>query len=93
MRDYKRLFDAGNAAQLEKLRQNEHKKGWDSVTFEYAYFRLIEEVGELSEALRAQEVNPEGYKNIRQEAADVANFAHMIILKCDEALKDYDSEI
>jgi NTP pyrophosphatase (non-canonical NTP hydrolase) len=84
MRDYKALLEAGNKAQLEKLKQNEHKKDFESVTFEYAYNRLVEEMIELKEAFSVQEVNNEGFKNIRQEAADVANFAHMIIYRCDQ---------
>ena len=87
-RNYTQLITAGTAAQMEKLKQNEHKRGFDNISFEYAYHRLIEEVGELSEAFRAKVVNIQGIKNIRSEAEDVANFAHMIILKCDKLIKE-----
>lgn len=78
MRDYEELLKAGNKAQLEKLKENKHKKGFDEISIPYAYGRMKEEMSELFKA--------RGTENIRLEAADVANFAHMIILKCDKML-------
>ncbi len=88
MRNYKELLKAGNAAQLEKLKENKHKDGFDNIDIYYAYKRLIEEKIELGDEL----YQPLGrkdfldYQKIKNEAADVANFAHMIILKCKKEL-------
>lgn len=92
-RDYTKLLKAGNAAQLEKLKENEHKTGFEDINIYYAYNRLKNELQELSIemyymprkvwALR-ENIN---YPAIRHEAADIANFAHMIILQCDKIQK------
>ena len=87
MRDYDTLTAAGIKAQFEKLRENEHKTDWKDLSFEYLFNRVVDEVKELREAFEEPEVNEAGFKAIRNEAADVANFAHMIILKCDQKMK------
>ena len=56
-----------------KLRRNQHKKHWDTVTNKWLLERLKEEVKELEEALLLN--NDE---DVRLECADVANFAAMI---------------
>jgi len=64
------------AEQMEaKLRENDHKGGWEDCDYEYLANRLEEEVEEL----RALEGDPDvkGEKIIR-ECADIANFAMMI---------------
>ncbi len=78
-RDYDKLLKAGNAAQLEKLKENEHKQGWDDMNIDYAVDRIVEEVEEL---IRERDV-----QCIRREAADIANFCHMIILRCDRIIQ------
>jgi phosphoribosyl-ATP pyrophosphohydrolase len=83
MRDYRALLEAGNKAQLEKLKENEHKEGWDNINMKYAINRLNEEVDELIIAKHRGYV-PE----IRREAADIANFAHMVVLACDRMMGD-----
>ena len=98
MRDYKKLIAAGNKAQIEKLKENEHKKGFDDIDIMYAFGRADEELQELCEELYdvhtmygVRSLYPKediDYCNARHEAADIANFAHMIILKCDELLKN-----
>jgi len=83
-RDYKKLLESGNKAQLEKLKNNEHKSGFENLDIDYAFERLKEEVHELLVELQGvKERNP---SDIRSEAADVANFAYMIILKCDQEI-------
>ena len=84
-RDYKKLLDAGNAAQLEKLQQNGHKKGFGNIDLNYAMKRIDNESHELFCEIAMMDKD---YKAIRHEAADIANFAHMIILKCDQILKE-----
>ena len=83
MRDYTRLLTAGNLAQLEKLQRNEHKKGFDDIKISYAIRRLRHEMLELEDAVFIGDP-----REIRQEAADVANFAHMLILTCDNLLAE-----
>ena len=82
-RDYKKLLKAGNAAQIEKLKENEHKEGFDSIDKSKLFKMLYQEVGELHQAMR----KPDNYKEVRREAADVANYAHIIILACDRIME------
>lgn len=83
-RNYKELFQAGNKAQLEKLQRNEHKKGWNDLRVGYLTNRIDDELEELFKETISM---PRDYRKIRHEAADIANFAHMIILRCDKELK------
>ena len=78
------MIAAGNKAQIEKLKENKHKKGFDDIDIMYAFGRLAEEFLELEREI----VFTENIDEIRKEAADVANFAHMIILRCDQILKN-----
>jgi hypothetical protein len=82
-RDYLKLLQAGNTAQIEKLRENEHKPGFDNIDINWAFKRLHDEFRELFSEL--SEDNKD-YSLIRKEAADVANFAHMIILAADQEM-------
>ena len=97
-RDYEKLISAGNKAQLEKLKlpENQHKRGFDDIDIHYAVKRITEEINELvKETFKIQEktgylitipIDEMDIEAVRKEAADVANFAHMIILKCDQEL-------
>lgn len=79
MRDYEGLLRAGNQAQLEKLKENSYKKNWDDMNGWYAIGRMNEEIRELAEAYARRD-----YREARREAADVANFAHMVVVLCDK---------
>lgn len=60
------------AWEMEKrLRANEHKGGWDEMTTDWLFARMVEEVAELNRAIGLR-------SGITHEAADVANFAMMI---------------
>lgn len=90
-RDYTALLEAGNAAQIEKLEMNGHKKGFDEGIYEL-FTDLMNETYELELELYADypesfKVESVDYAKARHEAADIANFAHMIILACDKELK------
>ena len=64
------------AAKMEsKLKENDHKGGWDYCGNSFLLKRLKEEVSELSVAVRSEFSTSE---RIIGEAADVANFAMMI---------------
>jgi len=90
--EFSDLLNAGNKAQIEKLKQNTHKGGFDNIALDYAWKRIEEEMKELSTALCLIPLTGSGYlkalKNIRHESADVANFAHMIIYKCDQLITE-----
>lgn len=68
-----------------KLRENDHKGGWDEEHEDYLLKRLREETVELSKAINvfahhaSEGVVPRGTKeHVGREAADVANFAMML---------------
>jgi len=62
------------AEQMEKkLLANDHKGGWDKMSYEELKSRLIEETGELIGALYSKDP-----KRIIDEATDVANFCMFI---------------
>jgi NTP pyrophosphatase (non-canonical NTP hydrolase) len=61
-------------AMEDKLRQNDHKGGWDDCSKQYMAMRLTQEREELRDAI-ARGAPPE---EILKEAADVANFAMMV---------------
>lgn len=87
-RDYHELLDAGNAAQMEKLRANEHKGSLDTMKPEVALGLILDKWAELRIEIRRENV-PEVMRleGIRGKAAGIANFAHMIILSCDKAAR------
>jgi len=82
-RNYFGLFYSLIPAMLEKLYENKHKKGWENIDFEYASNRILDEYRELKEAIIDNDI-----KEIRREAADIANFSAMIIYQCDKKLKE-----
>lgn len=84
-RDYEKLIESGNKAQLEKLLQNEHKPGFEDIDIVYAYKRIKQEESELFWEIFNGKENVD-FSKIRHEAADIANFAHMIIYKCDQEI-------
>lgn len=87
MINYKELLTHGNEAQLEKLKENKSKCGFDNVKIYYAAQRIYQEYNELITEVNNQMLSEKDRLNrIRREAADVANYAHMIILKCDKEL-------
>jgi NTP pyrophosphatase (non-canonical NTP hydrolase) len=57
-----------------KLRANDYKGGWESLTPDWLVARMLQEMGELALAV-AGEI---GGGEVLYEAADVANFAMMI---------------
>ncbi|MBH0331464.1 hypothetical protein ABH14_16950 [Brevibacillus brevis] len=77
------------AEQMEaKLKENDHKEGWNGCGIFWLKNRLIEEVNELSDAMDAGHNSESGLdvENIIREAADVANFAMMIADKAKKRL-------
>lgn len=64
----------------KKLRDNEHKGGWDDESIDYLTFRLRQETTQLFDALRIFHANPHEHSGrlVEEECADIANFAMMI---------------
>lgn len=80
----------------ETLRKHDHKGGWDTCTPEYLFGKLVEETGELSEALLVN-VQPgarplyhrhsiETLEEIMAESLDVGSTSMMIF---DNTLIEY----
>ena len=82
-RDYKNLLQEGHKAQVEKLRENDHKSGFDTEGMDVLFHKLTIEMRELYDEIFCD--TPD-YNKIRREAADVMNFAAMIILNCVQKL-------
>lgn len=69
------------AGMREKLRFNRHKGSWYHDDLPVLLRRLLEEVGELAEELSERNLD---YERIEAEAADVANYAGMILTVASE---------
>jgi len=61
-----------------KLKQNEHKGGWDEESINDLYHMLIRETIELDEAIKDHLCGISFEDDVVSECADVANFAMMI---------------
>jgi len=59
----------------QKMRKNKHKAHWDTVSQQWLFNRLLQEVDELEYNILTQDATS---AEIIQECADVANFAAMI---------------
>lgn len=67
------------AEQMEnKLKENDHKGGWDDCNVYWLWQRLQDESGELLTAINLYRDLGADKNDIIKEAADVANFAMMI---------------
>lgn len=84
-RNHYALLDAGERAQLEKLEANDHKGGWGEIPLNELAASCSIEVWELTDELLKEPID---YEKVRAEAADVANYAHMIIQRCDKMLEE-----
>ena len=88
MRNEKELLEHGNEAQYERLIDPKNNlKGDFPEKMSELYHYLQKEVIELKHEIEPKERN-RSFIRIRDEAADVANFAHMIILSCDKRIKN-----
>jgi len=65
-------------AMEHELRNNDGKGGWEEEEFDYLLRRLREETDELERVLFTRKHTAGGLSRVRNEAADVANFAMMI---------------
>ena len=82
----KELIEYANKGMLEKLSENRHKPCWRELTMLEMLKNLMIETEELYDEMVFYcdiDVSKEEKRSkIRREAADVANYAAMIIEKC-----------
>lgn len=91
-RDYNKFLRAGNKAQLEKLKMNEHKSDINNQDLFYVFRRMEEELEELRKELFDKDGFRKPYYTInfmaaRHEFADNGNFSFMGISTCNKELK------
>jgi hypothetical protein len=85
MKDYDTLTAAGIKAQFEKLRENDQENSLNNLNMNDNYDLAYENWGELEDELIEPTID---YHKTRLAAADLANACHMIILKCDQMIKE-----
>lgn len=88
MRDIDKLLGRGNALQTYKLLANAHKDDFNTLKVDELFALLEDEVEELAEEVHKWRNGECELIDLVLEAADVANFAHMIILKAEEEYGD-----
>ena len=84
MRDYKKLLESGNKAQMEKLLENGFKQDWQDMDFDSMVHLIYEESEEVHEELIKR--NPD-YKLLKYECADLMNGLNFMIMLCDKELE------
>ena len=77
-RDVDALLEAGTRAQREKLEENTDKGSWLNLNTSELFDLLSVEMRELADTFGMDDTEA-----MRREAADVANYAHMIIERCN----------
>jgi NTP pyrophosphatase (non-canonical NTP hydrolase) len=77
MRDYEALIAAARESMMQKLKENTHKTSWEVYSLLDLYHLMAIEMLELKEAIQTGVTI-----DIQMEAADVANYAAMIIHNC-----------
>ena len=76
------------SAMVYKLRKNKHKGKWEDLSLSEALLRMVEEVGELKQAMHEQ-----SYAEILLEGADIANFAMIITSVALDELPDVKEDV
>lgn len=82
---YDKLLNAGNKAQLERLEEKEKQgyTGWDDISLYYAIDKINSNLSKMRNAT---------HKETRKAAANIANFAHMIIYQCDSEIRKVEKD-
>ncbi len=98
---FESLIDSGNKAQIEKLNANKHKNGLGHMPIGYLLNLLSKQSFKLANEIRfeydslSKDFKIKGkvrYKIIRGIAANIANYAHLIIVNCDQKIDDNEKE-
>lgn len=90
MKDYNDLFIPGVEVQQEQMVANKHKGvGYQNSNFYYLQLKINRHYRQIGSLLRTSNINQIiDYKKLRKVAADMANFSHMLIMLCDEKIKE-----
>ena len=80
------------SAMVDKLYKNNHKGGFEHLGIDTLFHCLEDEVKELSDELCSIPLDGDAIDRIRLEAADVANFAGMIIYRCGVIADEFNKE-
>ena len=90
---YNELFEHGNKAQLEQMVKNEHyKSGWDDFGLGAGFKGIRKNAIKIEDQLytlftrQGRKKDSIDFESVRKRAANIANFAHMMILDCDKEL-------
>jgi uncharacterized small protein (DUF1192 family) len=84
MRDIDKLLGRGTALQTYKLLANAHKDDFNTLKVDELFALLEDEIEELAAEVYKWKNGKADLIELVLEAADVANFSHMIILKAEE---------
>jgi len=93
MSKYDKLIEAGNKAQIEKMEENSRKDEfqdrWDNFPIDISIYHMKRNMKKLIEIEFDMKENDAKmwYEILRMKAANIANYADMIILKCDEMIQ------
>jgi len=82
MRDKVELIKHANIAMIEKLNENDSKPDWTEMSLREMLGGVMLEMDELEDSVNEHQ----GFEAIRREAADVSNYAAMIVLFCDRSI-------
>ena len=97
---YDVMFKAGNKAQLEKMmKYDRHRSGWDNFPILESFEGIRKSAIFIERMLYHEFTNtfkpltkPEA-ELLRSKSANIANYAHMIILNCDQYLEENQNEV
>jgi hypothetical protein len=93
-RNHLKLIKGGADAQLEKLQENDHKEDYSGMSIVEAFRLKEQEVEELRNEIfdgNGFVIENPDYRKIRHEAADNANYDHIIIMECDRKIKELET--
>lgn len=89
---YDEMFEAGNKAQLEQMIKHKHYTGWDNFGIGAGFEGIRKNAIKIESQLytlftrQGKKKVSVDYESVRKRAANIANFAHMMILDCDKEL-------
>lgn len=93
MEKFNKLLNMGRSAQLEKLIENDHKEGYDSMNIHDSFTLINEKMHIISKEIFerhdkwAETRIPEeqlNYDILASKFADIMNYANMAILTCNK---------
>ena len=84
---YSDLINAGNSAQIQQMEKYENiKSGYENIDLFLASRKIINKCPALLK-ISVLDYNENNLKRMIRECADISNYAHMMILKCNKELE------